>query len=165
MQQASVPEKPVGLVDDEQIVAPAPMVVRRFIKFGDTDAAGVVYSGRFLDFALEAFDTLLRVGFDLGWPQQEASGVGTPAVSFHLEFSRSLRAGDQLDIEILIDRIGGGSFTVRTVGRNARAEDVFYATMIFASVTNDDRKSVKLPDWLRSKLEAYVASCEAGKGA
>lgn len=149
-----------NVVVDQPVVGEAPLVVRRIVKFGDTDAAGVVYTGRFLDFALEAYDTWLRVALDLAWPKQAAANVGAPAVSCHLEFSRSLCAGDQLDIEVRLDRIGNSSFTVRTVGRNGEGLDIFVAVLIFATVDNSARESVRIPDAYRARMEAYVAACE-----
>jgi len=153
---------PGTLVVDEPVVAEAPLVVRRIVKFGDTDAAGVVYSGNFLDYTLEAFEVWFRHVVGVSWQQQhDELGVGTPAVACHLEFSRPLRTGDILDIEVLIDRIGGGSYTTRTVGRNEAGEEVFEGKVTFASIRFADRKPVPLPTLYRERMEAYVAACAA----
>jgi 4-hydroxybenzoyl-CoA thioesterase len=156
---------PANVVIDEPVMALAPLVVRRIIKFGETDAAGVVYSGNFLDYALEAFEVWFRqiVGVSLQ-EQHDDIGVGTPAVACHLEFSRPLRTGDILDIEVLIDRIGGGSYTVRTVGRNEAGQDVFVGLLTFASIQFADRKPVKLPALYRERMTAYVNACAATSG-
>ena len=95
----------------------------------------------------------------LTWPEQNALGIGTPAVSCHLEFSRSLRAGDLLDIEVLLDRIGGGSFTVRTVGRDKDGAEVFVGTLILATVDAVQRTPIRIPDRYRELMTAYAASC------
>ena len=160
MSQSTNRTQPAAVTLDEPVVADAPLIIRRIVKFGETDAAGVVYTGRFLDYALEAFDTWLRLVLDLPWPEQAALGIGTPAVSCQLEFARPLRAGDRLDVEVLLDRIGGGSFTVRTTGRNAAQEQVFSATMIFASIAMESRTPVRIPDRLREKMTAYAEACD-----
>lgn len=147
------------VVVDQPVVSTTPIVIRRTVKFGETDAAGVVYTGRFLDYALEAFETWLAHLLGLTWPEQNALGIGTPAVSCHLEFSRSLRAGDLLDIEVLLDRIGGGSFTVRTVGRDKDGAEVFVGTLILATVDAVQRTPIRIPDRYRELMTAYAASC------
>ena len=152
---------PANLVVDEPILSRVPLVVRRIVKFGDTDAAGVVYSGNFLDYALEAFEVWFREVIGVSWQQQhDEIGVGTPAVACSLEFSRPLRSGDILDIEVLIDRIGGGSYTTRTVGRNSAGQEVFTGMLTFASIQFADRKPVKLPALYRERMTAYVAACD-----
>jgi YbgC/YbaW family acyl-CoA thioester hydrolase len=155
-------EVPPNVVVDEPVLSVAPLVVRRIVKFGETDAAGVVYTGHFLDYALEAFEVWFRHVVGLTWQQQHRDmGVGTPAVACHLEFSRPLRSGDVLDIEVLIDRIGGGSYTARTVGRNEAGQEVFVGMLTFASIQFADRKPVPLPALYRERMTAYVAACAA----
>ena len=159
--QTSPADLPPNVMVDEPVLAFVPLVVRRVIKFGETDAAGVVYTGRFLDDALEAFEVWFRQIIGLTWQQQHSEmGVGTPAVACHLEFSRPLRSGDILDIEVLLDRIGGGSFTARTVGRNAAGQEVFVGMLTFATIDLADRRPVPLPALYRDRMTAYVAACE-----
>jgi acyl-CoA thioesterase FadM len=160
-----IPVEPsAAVVTDEPVVATAPLVVRRIVKFGETDAAGVVYTGRFLDYALEAFEVWFRHVIGLSWAQQMELQVGTPAVSCHLDFSLPLRAGDRLDIEVRLDRIGGKSFTVRTVGRDRDGQDVFVGSMTFATIDIRDRSPISIPDPYREKMNAYVAACERDEG-
>ncbi|MGE5146374.1 MAG: acyl-CoA thioesterase, partial [Candidatus Eiseniibacteriota bacterium] len=156
---ASAAPLPPNVVVDEPVLAAAPLVVRRVVKFGETDAAGVVYTGRFLDYTLEAFEVWFRHVIGLTWQAQHAQGVGTPAVACSLEFSRPLRSGDILDIEVLIDRIGGGSYTTRTVGRNEAGEEVYVGMVTFASIQFADRKPVPLPPLYRERMTAYVTAC------
>ncbi len=162
MVQQKVADPSPNVVIDEPVMSLAPLIVQRIVKFGETDAAGVVYTGRFLDYALEAFDTWFRHVIGLTWPQQAALNVGTPAVSCHLEFARPLRAGDPLAIEVLIDRIGGGSFTMRTVGRDRDGQEVFVGTMTFATIDTQNRAPIRIPDAYRDKMTAYLAACAPG---
>ncbi|HEX7007537.1 MAG TPA: thioesterase family protein [Alphaproteobacteria bacterium] len=152
---------PPNVVVDEPVLQAAPMVVRRIVKFGETDAAGVVYSGNFLDYALEAFEVWFREVVGVTWQEQHHDiGVGTPAVACSLEFFRPLRSGDVLDITVLIDRIGRGSYTTRTIGRNEAGQEVFVGLLTFASIRFADRKPVPLPALYRERMTAYVAACE-----
>lgn len=165
MSQPLAPDPTAAVIVDEPVLSAAPLVVRRVVKFGETDAAGVVYTGRFLDYALEAFETWFRHVIGLTWPQQAALKVGTPAVSCHLDFSRPLRAGDQLDIEVRLDRIGSGSFTVRTIGHDQEAQQVFVATMTFATIDTGDRSPIRIPGRYRDRMAAYLTACGDDKGA
>lgn len=163
MSRPSPAASPSNIVLDEPVLSTAPLVVRRIVKFGETDAAGVVYTGRFLDYALDAFDVWFRHVMGLTWAQQQELGVGTPAVSCHLDFSRPLRAGDPLDIEVRLDRIGGGSFAVRTIGRDREGQEVFVGVMIFATIDTGDRTPIRLPELYRDRMNAYVAACGPDK--
>ena len=73
-------EVPPNVVVDEPVLSVAPLIVRRIVKFGETDAAGIVYTGHFLDYALEAFEVWFRHVVGLTWQQQHRDmGAGQNA--------------------------------------------------------------------------------------
>lgn len=150
----------------ETVLATAPMVVRRTIRFGEVDAAGVVYTCNFLDYAMEAIETWFEAVAGCTWAGQHAElGIGTPAVSCNLDFRAPLRTGDRLDVTVLIDRLGGSSYTIRTEGRAAAdATFIFEGSVTFATIDLATRKPVSIPDRYRDRFTAYRDAC-AGAGS
>jgi len=77
----------------EYVLSESPFVVRRTVRWGDCDPAGVVYTGRFTDYLLGAVGlyTAHMAGGDgrLG----EVHGVGTPLQGHAFRIHRHALAG------------------------------------------------------------------------
>lgn len=85
------------------------------VRFGDEDHAQIVYYPRFFHFFHTAFEDF----FDQqGHPYRQCldEGVGWPAVHAEANFQRPLRFGDDLRIDVSIERIGKTSATFVYVG-------------------------------------------------
>ena len=146
----------------EDVLAHAPMVVRRRIKWGEIDFARIVYTARFLDFALDAAEVWFThvagehwAAFDLRW------GVTVPVMACHLNFHHALHPNDQLDLTVYLDRIGRSSHTLRIEGHNQHRDHCFDSEITFATVDPDRQKSVPMPDDFVQRLDAYKKACES----
>lgn len=85
------------------------------IRFGDEDHARIVYYPRFFHFFHVAFEDF----FDQqGLPYRACldEGVGWPAVHAEADYQRPLRFGDDLAIEVSVEKLGRTSATFRYVG-------------------------------------------------
>ena len=81
-------------------------VYKRLVHFADTDAAGVVHFSRLLCYAEEAEHELLGkldipLLADGGWPR----------VHVECDYSAPLRAGDDTEITISVEKVGKSSVT------------------------------------------------------
>ena len=81
------------------------------VRFGDEDHAGIVYYPRFFDFFHHVFEDF----FDQhGHPYRKVldeDHAGWPSVNVRCDYSRPLRFGDVLDVEMWVSRIGQSSAT------------------------------------------------------
>ncbi|BDB26364.1 hypothetical protein Tamer19_21450 [Cupriavidus sp. TA19] len=139
----------------EYVLSEQPFVVRRTVRWGDCDPAGVVYTGRFTDYLLGAvglFSDHIAGGTGrLG----TAHGVGTPCKAMRFEFIGTLWPDDVIDIECRVEAIRTRSYDIRCTARRPDGSAVFDATFSPICVRLDERVGTPIPDSLRAALSAF----------
>lgn len=140
----------------EYVLSERPFVVRRTVRWGDCDPAGVVYTGRFTDYLLGAVglftDHLAGGGGRLG----AAHGVGTPCKAMRFEFIGTLWPDDVIDIACSVQAIRTRSFDLRCVARRPDGSPVFDAIFSPICVRLDERVGTPIPDSLRAVLAGWL---------
>ncbi len=145
----------------EEVVAEAPMVVRRYVKWGEIDFAQVAYTGKFLDWVLESAEVWFTRTMGESWAGFNAKrGVTLPAMGCSLDFHHMLKPDDEINMTVLLERIGRSSHTVKIVAHNQDGVHCFDGTLTFAAVDPATEKSVPMPDELKDRMAAYKAACE-----
>ena len=82
------------------------------VRLHHTDAAGVIFCSRLLELAHEAYEALLDEA-GLGVGRLLADGeVLLPVVAVEAEFTKPIRVGDRLQVELRVSRSGGHSYEV-----------------------------------------------------
>jgi len=135
----------------ERVLSEEPFVVRREVRWGDCDPAGVVYTGKYTDYLLGAvalYTEFLGQGRRLG----EVHGVGTPCKAMSFEFLGTLWPGDIIDIKCSIGEIRTKSFDIHIFARRPDASDVFKGVFSPICVFQDRRQGTQIPDTLREVL-------------
>jgi acyl-CoA thioester hydrolase len=145
----------------EQVLELAPLRVRRRVKWGECDPAGVVYTARFSDYVISAFELfmrhLLRGAFQ---EAKDEHGFGTPCKALSLEFFASLRPDDEFDMTVLVAEIRTRTFDLEIRGSDIDGKDLFRARMTPITIKRGDRsRAIELPSMLRERLESYRTSC------
>src|SRR5690606_32632505 len=100
-------------VISEELVGRTPVVVRRRVKWGECDPAGVVYTPMFSEYAVSAFQIFL--GCLLGTPLQEKlreHDFNTPLRALQFDFKRSLYPEQLFDMTVRVRDIGTTTFRV-----------------------------------------------------
>lgn len=94
---------------------PAPFRTRRMVEFSDTDMAGIMHFSAFFRFMESAEHALLRsLGlsvFGIDDPQGGDAVISFPRVSARCDFSSPARCEDDLDIEVVVQKLGKSSVT------------------------------------------------------
>lgn len=94
-------------------MSPIPSSWRYRVYWEHTDAGGVVYHGRYLNFMERArSDWLLALGF----PQvdlRERQGCMFVVTSIHLDFLKPARLEDELDVDIVVEQLRAASMRIR----------------------------------------------------
>ena len=136
----------------EYVLSEHPFVVRRKVRWGDCDPAGVVYTGRFTDYLLGAVG--LYTGHMAGGEGRlgVAHGVGTPCKAMRFEFIGTLWPDDVIDITCTVEDIRTRSFDIRCVARRTDGSLVFDAMFSPICVRLDERVGTPIPDSLRVVL-------------
>lgn len=132
----------------------------RRVHFGDSDAARIVYTPRFLEYAMEALEIFMAdiIGFDW-YHMNRAHGFGTPFVKVEMEMIAPLRPGDRVNIAVLVEKVGGSSLHFHTIGRRHDGPICFTTRFVCVVADQEAEKAIPIPDLMRVRLEAYRDLC------
>ena len=139
-----------GPVDD------APFVYRREIFWGDTDTALIVYTGRFVDYALEAIESWFRAHLDTDWYRLNVDRkIGTPFVHVEVDFVSPLTPRDTLSVTVHVDHMGTSALGFRIVGYANDERESFRGHLVCAFVDIKAMVKIPIPDEFRERIEAF----------
>ena len=149
------------------IVSHIPMIMRRRIRWGDCDPAGIVYTPRFTHFCVEAMETWFGEITGTSWYHLGRDmGLGTPLVHSEIAYKHPLWPGDVLDVTILPERLSRATFGLKFEGRNGGGELCFTGHFVAAFIKKATMKATGIPADFRTRMEAYaqaVATLSAEK--
>ncbi len=133
-----------------------PFVLRQTVKWSDCDPAGVVYTGRFVEYVTTAFRAFLAHILDGDVEAYVARyKVDFPAKAISFVFDSSLRPDDKFDIEVRVAGIRNTTFECQFVGTHGE-KPCFTSRMTTICVLPGERKAVRVPDSLRDKFEPHL---------
>jgi 4-hydroxybenzoyl-CoA thioesterase len=150
----------------EALVENLPVTIRRRVKWGECDPAGVVYMVNYGEYVVSAYEMLMAEL--LGDEFQKAKvglGVALPARAFKIDFIASLRPDDEFIMTAEVSDIRTKTFDVVVRGRSLDRADVFLATLTPIAVHPSERSAIPLPEGLVRELERYRAACAAAINA
>jgi YbgC/YbaW family acyl-CoA thioester hydrolase len=134
-----------------------PFLHRRRIRWGDTDAARIAYTARFLDFAMESVEAWWRERLGTDWYALNLDhGIGTPFVHASLDFRSPLTPRDVLETSVRLARLGGSSLRFALEAR-AGGRLVYEAALVCVFVDAAAMKPIPVPSWLQPALAAEAA--------
>lgn len=132
-------------------------VIARTILFGECDPAGIVYTPRFTDFALEA--THQALSERLGQPSiraLNAAGIVTPVRHSEIEYLQPLHYDQLLEQEVAIHHIGQHSYGLIVIGR-VEEKPVYQAKIRYVTVCQQSLQKIPIPTWLQEVFESLKA--------
>jgi acyl-CoA thioesterase FadM len=140
----------------ELVVADRPFTVRRTVRWGDCDPAGIVFTGRFTEYLMGAvmlFMRHLKSGPDSAHQRQH--GIDTPCKGMSLVFHAPLYPDDAVDIRIGVGEIRQSSFDLvaRAVLPDGRL--AFEGVFSPICIRREPRGRVPVPTALRELLQAH----------
>ncbi|VTU26021.1 acyl-CoA thioester hydrolase, YbgC/YbaW family [Variovorax sp. PBS-H4] len=148
------------MIATEQVLSQLPLVIRRRVKWGDCDPAGVVYTVTFSEYVISAAELFYGALFDTT-PQRakREQGFGTPSRALSFEFHRSLRPDDEFDMTVTVADIHSRTYVLDVTGRTLQGEVVFVAKLTPVCVARDERRSIEIPHSFRQALQGYRDAC------
>ncbi|MEO1003152.1 MAG: thioesterase family protein [Cyanobacteria bacterium J06638_7] len=133
------------------------LLLERSVRFGDTDAAGVMHFQRLLGWCHEAYEeSLERFGIAAAevFPTQGAvPAVALPVVHCQADYRAPLVCGDALLIHLEPRLLDPGSFELRYSFRSGEREAALALTRHLA-IEAASRRRCTLPDSINRWLEA-----------
>lgn len=132
------------------------------VRWGDVDAAGIIFYGSYIRFFEIAETELFRaVGFPYGKVFDDLE-IWLPRVHLECDFHHATKLDDLLEVSVYVAKIGKTSlrlnFEVRRKDMNGKLEVDWIATAHFVLVATSrgDLKPLTVPDELRRALEPYT---------
>ena len=132
----------------------------RNIRFGETDAARIVYTVRFFDYAIDAID---------GWYEAVAGitlfdlnmnyDISCPFVHAELDFLAPLRPGDELATEVLVERMGRSSLSFVVQGGVVGGHEAFVGRFTVSFIAPSAMKSIPIPPQIAERVLRYQQGC------
>ena len=136
-------------------LSPGLFRLRRAVRFGDCDPAGIVYTPRFVNMLNEVLESFFpdALGLDYyGLIRDEKVGLGYARVG--CDFMRPGLMGDELDFTVRIARVGGASAGF-IIHAHRGEDEVLRGTMVMVTTSLTLHRPIPLPATLRAALVAY----------
>ncbi len=129
------------------------------VRWGDVDAARIIFYGAYIHFFELAETELFReVGLDYGTMFDELK-MWLPRVHLECDFHRAARLDDLLEVSVYVGRFGTKSMRLNFEVRRKGAEElVATAHFVLAAVNQETFETIPVPSELREKLAPYVAN-------
>jgi len=135
-----------------------PFRTRIAVRFGDEDHARIVYYPRTFHYLHVAFEDFFN---EQGIPFRdlfEVDQLAFPLARAEAEFERPLRLGDQLDVDVWLERVGKRSATFAYRGRRAGDDaDALRARLTVVCIELAKFASQDIPPRYRALFEANLA--------
>jgi 4-hydroxybenzoyl-CoA thioesterase len=128
------------------------------IRFGDIDHAGIVYYPRFLHYFHVALEEFFGQALGIDYPILiDEHRIGLPTVHLEADFLRSLRYGDQIEVEVTVLKIGKSSITFGyRVFKPGEKELLIEGHNVAVCLDMDSFIKRDIPEWLRQRLETQI---------
>lgn len=127
------------------------------VRWGDVDAASIIFYGAYIRFFEFAETELFR---SVGLPYSvmfDELDVWLPRVHLECDFHQAAQLDDLLEVSVYVGHFGNKSlrldFEVRRKGATAIIADAHF---VLAAVRRDTFDAVRIPDELRERLAPYV---------
>lgn len=129
------------------------------VRWGDVDAARIIFYGAYIHFFEFAETELFReVGLPYGRMFDEL-GIWLPRVHLECDFHRIAQLDDLLEVSVYVGRFGTKSMRLNfEVRRKGTEELVATAHFVLAAVNQNTFETVPIPAELREKLAPYAVN-------
>jgi acyl-CoA thioesterase FadM len=144
----------------EYLISERPLTVRRRVKWGECDPAGVVYTATFADYVICAAE--LFYGALFGTTPQRAKReqeFGTPSRALSFDFIRSLRPDEDFDMTVRVADVRSRTYVLDVTAATPQGETIFKAQLTPVCVARPERRSIEIPADFRQALLDYQRAC------
>ncbi|MDQ1706904.1 MAG: 4-hydroxybenzoyl-CoA thioesterase [Pyrinomonadaceae bacterium] len=131
------------------------------VRWGDVDAAGIIFYGAYIHFFEYAETELFR---SVGLPYSvmfDELDVWLPRVHLDCDFHHAARLDDLLEVSVYVASFGNQSMHLNfEVRRKDEELLIARAHFVLAAVRRDTFETVRIPEELRKRLAPFVKTGE-----
>jgi YbgC/YbaW family acyl-CoA thioester hydrolase len=127
------------------------------VRWGDVDAAGIIFYGAYIRFFEFAETELFRsAGLPYGVMFDELD-IWLPRVHLECDFYQAAKLDDLLEVAVFVGKIGRSSIRLNfEVRRNGKLDLVAAAHFVLVTVRRNTLASVSVPVELRKRLNPFT---------
>lgn len=142
-----------------------PLTVTRTVRWGDCDPAGIIYTPRVLDYAMEILESWYREVVEVPWlTLNRKMSMGAPTVRVELDFLDAPAPDQDLVLDLLVEDLGRSSITFRVTGRDRAGKLYFRAKLVSCFISRPAFKPIAIPQEIRGRIQAYRRDCDMKRG-
>lgn len=139
-----------------------PFVHKRTVRFGDTDAAKIVYTVNFFHYAMDALDDWFRTVLEHDWFTLNVTyDVCFPLVQAGLDFKAPLRPSEEVSIAITVEHLGRSSLQFHIKGTRPDGVESFEGLWKGVFINPHTMKSASIPAVFIPRIQSYMQACSA----
>ena len=141
-----------------------PFTVTRKVKWGDCDPAGIIYTPRVLDYAMEILEAWYREVVGAPWlTLNREMSMGVPTVRAELDFLAAPQPDQDMVLDLLVEDLGRSSITLLVTGRDRAGKAYFRAKLIACCIARPAFTPIASPPAFRSRIQAYRKACDGAQ--
>lgn len=139
----------------EVVVSTLPFTVRRYVRWGECDPAGVVYTGRFTDYLISAV-TLFHEHLMGAFAEicRKRLGSETPCKGLTLTSHHALRPNEVFDMHASVGQIRISSYDIHLKATLSDRTPMLAGSFGPICLPSDSRPSLPIPLDLHQRLQA-----------
>ena len=131
-------------------------VFRTQIRFSQTDPAGYVFYPRFFEMFQAAVEDWFYEGLEVNYADRFKAGWGLPTAHTECDFYKPCRLGDRFELQVIPERVGNSSITIRYIGR-VNGELCLKARQVLVAIdTQNHGRPQPIDADLRERLSWYL---------
>lgn len=124
------------------------------VRFHEVDRAGILFFGRVFEYCHVAFEEMMAAHAGGGLPHVfDDLGWGMPLVHAEADYERPMRMGDQIRVDMSVERIGSSSLTFgfELIGADGRRHATVRLVHAFTDLNRLAKRGVppEIPDVCR----------------
>ena len=139
---------------------PYPFTVTHRVAWGDCDPAGIIYTPRVLDYAMETLESWNHQVLGVPWLKLNRElALGSPTVRAEIDFLAAPEPDHEVIVELRVERLGDKSVTFRIAGHDGAGTAFFAVRLVSCYIARPAFTSTPVPEAFRRRILAYQAAC------
>jgi len=133
-----------------------PLCLTQVVSWGHCDPAGIIYTPRVLDYAIETLETWNRDILGVTWFKlNREMSLGFPTVRSELDFLKPPKVDDMVTLKLDVIDVGRSSLTTLVTGQDSQGRDFFRVKLVSCLISVPEYAPQEIPAEFRRRILAY----------
>ena len=131
------------------------------VRWGDCDPAGIIYTPKTIDYALETIENWLIEEIGISWMDMKNKGKGLASVKFDCEYHAPMKAETFINVSLNVKNLGESSIDLFIEGVDAHLNLKYFNVNlrgVYIENNNGKLNSIKIENELRNRFSDFIVS-------